>query len=259
MADEVRVAKDGGVAVVVIDHPPLNVLSHDIFLQLDDTFQRLAHDDEVVVVVLTTAGDRAFIAGADIKEFPSLMANANMRGEVMETHHAITRIDRFPKPTIAVLDGLTLGGGLELALAFDLRIAEEHAHLGLPEVKLGLFPGGGGTQRLSRIVGEAKAKEMMFTGDPVSAAEAYRVGIVNQVVPTGAGLDAARAMAAKITRHSLQSLTRIKRAVDQGLEMPLERALEHEADLFVEVFQTEDVREGVSAFIERRQPTFNHR
>lgn len=259
MTAEVTVKKSEGMAIVEVDNPPLNVLSHHIFTQLRDKFDELANDDEVVVVILTTAGERAFVAGADIKEFPQLMNNPEMKAIVMETHGVICRIDNFPKPTIAVLDGLTLGGGTELALAFDIRIAEEHAQIGLPEVKLGLFPGGGGTQRLPRVVGEAKAKEMMYTGEPISANEAYRIGLVNHIVPKGEGLERAKALAGQITRHSLQSLSRIKRAVDEGLEMSLKDGVEHEADLFVEVFQTEDIREGVSAFIERRQATFQHR
>lgn len=259
MANEVSVVKEAGIAIVRIDNPPLNVLSHHIFLQLETTFDQLLHDDEVVVVILTTAGDRAFIAGADIKEFPQLMQDPQMKATVMETHRALMKLDQFPKPTIAVIDGLSLGGGTELALAFDIRIAEENAQIGLPEVKLGLFPGGGGTQRLPRVIGEAKAKEMMYTGEPISAEEAARVGLVNQVVATGEGLAAAKRMAEKIARHSLQSLARIKRAVDEGLEMSLEAGVEREADLFVEVFRTEDVQEGVKAFIERRTPTFRHR
>lgn len=259
MAGEVSLRKQSGIAVIEVDNPPLNVLSHHIFTQLSEVFAELERDDEVVVVILTTAGDRAFVAGADIKEFPQLMNNPNMKENIMETHAVIGRIGQFAKPTIVVLDGLTLGGGTELALAFDMRIAEEHTQIGLPEVKLGLFPGGGGTQRLPRAIGAAKAKEMMFTGEPVSAEEAYRLGLVNQVVPKGTGLDAAKKLAGLITRHSLQSLSRIKRAVDEGLALSLEQGVEHEANLFVEVFQTEDVREGVQAFIERRQPTFRHR
>lgn len=259
MSHQVTIQKEDGIAVIVIDNPPLNVLSHHIFTQLDEAFTSLAADSEVVVVLLTTAGERAFIAGADIKEFPQLMGNPRMKEHVMGLHQILNRIDNFPKPTIAVLDGLTYGGGCELALACDIRIAEEQAQIGLPEVKLGLFPGGGGTQRLPRLVGEAKAKEMMYTGDPISAEHAQGIGLVNQVVARGQGLLAARELAAKISRHSLQSLSRIKQAVDEGLRLPLEAGIEREADLFVEVFQTQDVREGVAAFIERRSPVFRHR
>lgn len=256
---EVTYSKENGIAVIVIDNPPLNVLSSRIFAQLGETFARLAADNEVVAVLLTTAGERAFIAGADIKEFPQLMGNPGMMDYVMGVHRTLNAIDNFPKPTIAVLDGLTLGGGCELALTCDLRIAEEQAQIGLPEVKLGLFPGGGGTQRLPRLVGEAKAKEVMYTGEPISAHHAERIGLVNQVVPKGQGLAVAKQLAEKIAGNSLQSLARIKKAVDEGLLLPLEGGIEREAELFVEVFQTEDVREGVSAFIERRKPVFRHR
>jgi len=259
MSGEVTVSKENGVAVVVIDNPPLNVLSSTIFQQLQSVFTELEQDDEAVVVLLTTAGTRAFIAGADIKEFPQLMGNPDMKTAVMATHNVLTYIDDFPKPTIAVLDGLTYGGGCELALACDLRIAEEQAQIALPEVKLGLFPGGGGTQRLPRLVGDAKAKEMMYTGEPISAAQAERMGLVNQMVPQGAGIQAAKEMGAKIARYSLQSLARIKKAVDEGADLSLQDGIEREADLFVEVFQSEDVREGVAAFLERRPPVFRHR
>lgn len=256
---EVTYSKENGIAVIVIDNPPLNVLSSRIFAQLGAIFANLATDDEVVVVVLTTAGDRGFIAGADIKEFPQLMGNPQMKDYVMGIHQTLNAIDDFAKPTIAVLDGLTFGGGCELALTCDLRIAEEQATLALPEVKLGLFPGGGGTQRLPRLVGEANAKEIMYTGEPISARQAERIGLVNHVVATGEGLSAAKQLAAKIASHSLQSLSRIKQAVDDGLQLPLAGGIEREAELFVEVFQTEDVREGVSAFLERRKPVFRHR
>ncbi|OFW75678.1 MAG: enoyl-CoA hydratase [Alicyclobacillus sp. RIFOXYA1_FULL_53_8] len=259
MSGEVTVSKENGLAVVVIDNPPLNVLSHTIFQQLHSVFTALERDDEAVVVLLTTAGTRAFIAGADIKEFPQLMGNTDMKSAVMATHDILAYIAAFPKPTIAVLDGLTYGGGCELALCCDLRIAEEQAQIALPEVKLGLFPGGGGTQRLPRLVGDAKAKEIMFTGEPISAVQAERIGLVNQIVPQGVGMEAAKQMGVKIAGYSLQSLSRIKKAVDEGADLRLQDGIEREADLFVEVFQSDDVREGVSAFLERRPPVFRHR
>jgi len=158
-----------------------------------------------------------------------------------------------------VLNGLTFGGGCELALACDIRIAEEHAQIGLPEIKLGLFPGGGGTQRLPRLVGEAKAKELMFTGDPISAQEAEKIRLVNRVVPSGEGLNSAKELAKRISRHSLQALSRIKKSVDEGMNHSLTEGIELEAALFAEVFQTEDIKEGVQAFIEKRKPVFQHR
>jgi enoyl-CoA hydratase len=259
MAELVRVEKKQGVAIVTIDNPPLNVMSKKVAEELGNIFKELAVDEEVVTVLLTGAGDKAFMAGADIKEFPQLMTNPDMKDSVMGSHEILNQIDQFNKPTIAVLNGMTFGGGCELALTCDIRIAEEHALVGLPEIKLGLFPGGGGTQRLPRLIGEARAKQLMYTGEPITAEKAERIGLINEVVPTGEGINYGLKMAAQISRHSLQALSRIKKAVDDGLELTLEEGIEREADLFTEVFRTEDIREGVSAFIEKRKPVFTHK
>ncbi|WP_280770451.1 enoyl-CoA hydratase/isomerase family protein [Salipaludibacillus daqingensis] len=259
MKEYVSVEKKDGVATITVDRPPLNVLSKQVFKELGDVFDSLEHDNEAVAVVFTTAGEKAFVAGADIKEFPEMIGNKDMKKSVMEGHDVLNRIDAFPKPTIVVLDGLTLGGGCELALAFDIRIAEEQATIGLPEIKLGIFPGGGGTQRLPRLVGEAKAKEMMYTGESVSAAEAKSIGLVNQVTATGEGITEAMKMAGKMSGYSLEPLSRIKKAVNQGMELNFNEAIELEADLFKQVFHTEDVKEGLNAFMEKRKPTFSHK
>lgn len=255
----VQVEKAEQVAIVTINNPPLNVMNTLVVQELNEVFSGFEYDDEVVAVIITGYGNKAFMAGADIKEFPQLIGKANLKPTFMESHAVLNRIDNFPKPTIAVLNGLTLGGGCELALTCDIRIAEEHAQLGLPEIKLGLFPGGGGTQRLPRLVGESKAKELMFTGDAITAQTAEKIGLVNSVVPTGEGLQTAKDLAKKISRHSLQALSRIKRAVDEGADLSLEKSIEREAELFEEVFQTEDIKEGVQAFIEKRRPTFSNR
>ncbi|UII56800.1 enoyl-CoA hydratase [Cytobacillus spongiae] len=259
MNSTVTYEKMNGLGIVSINHPPLNVLSQQVFQELKNAFLQLKEDEEIVAVLVTGAGNRAFVAGADIKEFPQLIGNRDMKESVMEGHRVLTEIQQFPKPTIAVLNGLTLGGGCELALSCDMRIAEEHAQIGLPEITLGLFPGAGGTQRLPRLVGAAKAKELMYTGEAISAKEAERIGLVNSVVETGKGVEAGIALAKKMTRHSLQVLSRIKQAVDHGLDTTLENGIEIEANLLVEVFQTEDIKEGVSAFIEKRKPVFRHR
>ncbi|MFJ7308882.1 enoyl-CoA hydratase [Peribacillus frigoritolerans] len=255
----VRVEKRDGIATVIIDNPPMNVLSSQVTRELGEVFSLLAKDSEVVVVILTGAGNRAFMAGADIKEFPQWLERDDLKDINMGSHKVLNLIDDLPKPTIAMLNGITFGGGCELALTCDIRIAEAHVQIGLPEVKLGLFPGGGGTQRLPRLIGEAKAKELMFTGDPLTAEEALQIGLVNQVVQSGEGMEAARTLAKKIAGYSLQALSRIKQAVNQGMELPFEAAINQEADLFEEVFKTQDVREGVQAFIEKRSPQFNHR
>jgi enoyl-CoA hydratase len=259
MGKLVNLEKREGIAIITINNPPLNVMCKQVVMELGETFSYLADDPETVVVILTGAGQKAFMAGADIKEFPQLIGQRGMKVSVMETHDVLNQIDFLPKPTIAVLNGITFGGGCELALTCDLRIAEEHAQLGLPEIKLGLFPGGGGTQRLPRLIGEAKAKELMFTGDPIAAQEAERIGLVNKVVPSGQGMEAALQLAGRIGGYSLEALSRIKRAVDEGMEATFPAAIEREAELFEEVFQTEDVREGVQAFIEKRKPIFSHR
>ncbi|MBS4214719.1 enoyl-CoA hydratase/isomerase family protein [Neobacillus rhizophilus] len=255
----VKLEKNDHIAIVTIDNPPLNVLSGQVTSELKAVFDDIASDNDIVVAILTGAGSRAFMAGADIKEFPQSIGKAGMKDRVLEQHAVFNQIDFLPKPTIAVLNGLTFGGGCELAITCDIRIAEEHAQLGLPEIKLGIFPGGGGTQRLPRIVGEAKAKELMFVGDPISAHEAVKLGLVNKVVATGQGMNAALAMAKKISGYSLQALSRIKKAVDEGTNMEFHAGIEREAELFGEVFLTEDVKEGVSAFIEKRKPVFAHK
>ncbi|MHA6252214.1 enoyl-CoA hydratase [Oceanobacillus sp. CAU 1775] len=259
MTQYVTLEKTDGIAVITIDNPPLNVLSRHVQIPLAEIIEEVKMDDEVICIVLKTAGEKAFVAGADIKEFPSLIGDENMRSKIMVMHELLHNIEQLPKPTIAVLDGLTFGGGGELALAFDIRIAEEHATLGFPEVKLGIFPGGGGTQRLPRLVGKAKAKEMMYTGEPITASEAEKIGLVNSVVPTGEGFNHAMKLASQIANKSIQSLARIKAAVDRGMGKDLTEGIELEATLFEEVFQTKDVREGVDAFINKREPVFTHK
>nr|WP_263328594.1 enoyl-CoA hydratase [Neobacillus sp. Marseille-Q6967] len=255
----VKLEKVNHIATVTIDNPPLNVLSSQVTSELKSIFDDIANDNDIVVVILTGAGSRAFMAGADIKEFPQSIGKKGMKDQVLRQHDVFNQIDFLPKPTIAVLNGLTFGGGCELAITCDIRIAEEHVQLGLPEIKLGIFPGGGGTQRLPRIVGEAKAKELMYVGDPITAHEAERMGLVNKVVETGQGMTEAMALAKKISGHSLQALSRIKKAVDEGTNMEFLAGIEREAELFEEVFLTEDVKEGVSAFIEKRKPVFAHK
>ncbi|MFF2588870.1 enoyl-CoA hydratase [Peribacillus butanolivorans] len=255
----VKLEKSDNIAIVTIDNPPLNVLSNQVTNELKTTFDDLANDSEIVVVILTGAGSRAFMAGADIKEFPQSIGQTGMKERVLEQHAIFNQIDFLPKPTIAVLNGLTFGGGCELAITCDIRIAEEHAQLGLPEIKLGIFPGGGGTQRLPRIIGEAKAKELMFVGNPITAHEAEKIGLVNKVVETGQGMNEAMILAKQISGYSLQALSRIKKAVDEGTNMEFFTGIEREAELFEEVFLTEDVKEGVSAFIEKRRPVFAHK
>lgn len=252
----IEVEKSDNIAIVTIDNPPMNVLSHQVAEELCEAFAELEQADDVVSVIVTGKGEKSFMAGADIKEFPQ-MINGEKLDKPSKKKEVFHVIHAFPKPTIAYLNGHTLGGGLELALTCDIRISSKEVQLGLPEVKLGLFPGGGGTQRLPRLIGEAKAKELMFTGNSLTAEEALHLGIVNQIAENG--IEDAKRLAAKISRHSLQALKRIKQAVNEGHEKPLQEGLALEAKLFQEVFETEDVKEGIQAFIEKRRPVFTHR
>lgn len=254
MTKLLSVTKNKGVATVTINNPPMNVLSQQVIKELDEVFSKLEIDDEVITIVLTGAGETAFMAGADIKEFPERDAQ-----DSIAVHPVFKRIENIPKPTIALLNGFTLGGGLELALTCDIRIAENHAKIGLPEVTLGLLPGAGGTQRLPRIVGPAKAKEMMLTGEPISADEALRLGLVNDLVEKGEGRQAAANLAEKLASFSLQSLSRIKALVNLSSDLPLEQGLKEEEEQFEQLFATEDAKEGVKAFIEKRKPIFKHK
>jgi len=261
MGELVRLEIEGRVAIVMIDNPPMNVLSRQVTRELDEIFTSLAEDHSVGAVILTGNGNRAFMAGADIKEFPQNMGASKEEklAKNKGTHQVLNKIANLPKPTIAMLNGLALGGGCELSLTCDIRIAEEHVKVGLPEVKLGLFPGGGGTQRLPRLVGPSKAKELMFVGEPLTAAQAYEIGLVNKVVPSGEGLETAKAMAAKMASYSAEALAYIKQAVNEGYDQPVEEGLNLEAQLFAEVFETDNVKEGVRAFLEKRQPVFNQK
>jgi enoyl-CoA hydratase len=257
----VRLKTTEGIAIVTIDNPPMNVLSEQVVKELEKVFTSISNDASIISVILTGAGNRAFMAGADIKEFPSWLEKEKkeLKNIIMKTHRVFNLIDNLPKPTIAVLNGIALGGGCELALTCDMRVAEEQTTIGLPEIKLGIFPGGGGTQRLPRLIGPAKAKEIMFLGDPLTANEALRLGLVNHVTANGKGLETALTMARKMGGYSLQALSRIKKSVKEGVDTSFEAGIEIESNLFTEVFRTEDIREGVQAFIEKRSPSFKHR
>lgn len=250
-----------GFAVITINSPPMNILDADVVNGLLQVTADIRNHDEVKVVVLTGQGTRAFMAGGDIKSFPELIGkgeNVAYQGSKF-LQAPLDAVMNLPLPTICVLNGLALGGGCELALSCDFRIAEEHVEIGLPEVKLGLFPGAGGTQRLPRLIGISKAKELIFTGESVSASKALEIGLVNEVVKTGEGMQAAYTLARKMSRHSAKALQYAKLAIDEGLNGGLKEGLETEARYFGKVFQTEDVREGVSAFMEKRRAVFKDR
>ncbi|MFZ5924029.1 MAG: enoyl-CoA hydratase/isomerase family protein [Bacillota bacterium] len=251
----VRVSRDEGVAVVTIDRPPVNALNFQAVSELSSVFDELACSSDVAVVILTGKGEKAFVAGADIKEFPGLTRQAGIE-MAMRGHALMSKIATFGRPVIAAINGLCLGGGCELALACDLRVASEAARFGQPEVNLGLIPGYGGTQRLPRLVGPAVAKELLFTGSTIDAQEALRIGLVNRVVPHSELMNACFDLARTILSKAPVAVGLAKRAVDEGMQVQLEEGLELEARYFGDACATEDMREGVQAFLEKRKPQF---
>jgi enoyl-CoA hydratase/carnithine racemase len=241
-----------GLATLTIDRPPLNPLSHQVKAEILSCLEEAAADANVRCLVVHGAGGRAFSVGADIKEFPEITARRQGRQHAAQEHVLYNRLDFFPVPTIAAIEGHCLGGGLELALSCDLRLASEPSKLGLPEVKLGVFPAGGGTERLPRLIGEARARELIYTGEPVDAAEAWRIGLVNRLAPAGEALAAAQELGRTIAGRSGATLRTVKAVLDRGSCMDLMEAQQVSMDAIAELFQSEAVQEGVRAFLEKR-------
>jgi enoyl-CoA hydratase len=249
----------GGVAFVTIAREAKrNALDARAVEELDAAFTTLSSDPAVKGIVLTGAGDEAFAAGADVGEFENLDAHEG-RGLSERGQRVLDRIEWLGKPVVAAVNGVALGGGCELALACHVRVASESARLGTPEVKLGLICGFGGTQRLPRLVGKGRALEMLLTGEAVDAREAWRIGLVNRVVPGDRLLAEAEALARKMIANGPLALRSTLEAVHGGLDRPLGEALEGETALFGDVVASADAKEGVRAFLEKRAPRFEGR
>src|SRR5210317_863676 len=248
--------KDAAIGTITFNNPKaLNALTLEIFEGLEALFDDLQSDTEVRVIILTGAGDKAFVAGGDISHLASLDADG-ARQFALLAQRVIDRIETSPKPVIAAINGYCLGGGNELAMGCDLRIAADSAKFGQPEVKLGIIPGFAGTQRLSRLVGKGRAKEMIFTGEMIDAEEACRIGLVNRVVAKDCLMEEAKSLAMKMCDKSASAISLSKDAIDNGLEMDFARAARYEADLFALSFTTADCKEGISAFLEKRPAKF---
>jgi enoyl-CoA hydratase/carnithine racemase len=247
MADElVRLERrDDGVAVVTLDHPKVNALNGALVSQLAAIAAQLTSDPPGAVVV--TGGERIFAAGADINEFGG---PDEADAITTELHAALDALAAVPRFVIAAVAGVALGGGCELALACDYRIAADNARFGQPEILLGIIPGGGGTQRLTRLVGPSRAKEIVLTGRQVKADEALRIGLADEVIPATELHDRAFALAAEVARGPLAAIAFAKQAIDEGANLPLRDALALERRLFVDVFRTEDSQIGVKSFLE---------
>ncbi len=254
--DNLLLERDGAIAIVTINRPNvLNALNSQTLDDLRRAMLDLKQDDSARTIIVTGAGGKSFVAGADINEL-AVQTPTGGRDHALAGQHVFDVIENLGKPVIAAINGFALGGGCELAMACTLRVAADTAKLGQPEIALGLLPGYGGTQRLTRLVGKGRAMEMMLTGAPIAADEALRIGLVNRVVPATELMAAARTLAAQLARSAPIAMRYIINAVNKGVEMPFAEACQYEATLFGLVASTDDMREGTAAFLEKRKPEF---
>jgi enoyl-CoA hydratase len=245
-----------GIALITMNRPKaLNALNQETLDELNQLVDMLAKDSSVQVVILTGSGEKAFVAGADIAQMQSMSAmegrNFGKLGQAV-----FNKLENLPQPVIAAINGFALGGGCELAMACDIRIASEKAKFGQPEVTLGITPGFAGTQRLPRLIGKGRAKQLLYTADVIDAQEAYRIGLVNVVAPAEELMTTARAMAQKIQSRAAVAVQLCKAAVNEGLDTDLETGTAYEAEVFGLCFATADQKEGMTAFTEKRKAQF---
>lgn len=253
MADQcITYSAKNKVTTLTLANPPANALSAQVMAGLNKALDELAVSGETKVIIITGSG-KFFSAGADIKEMSALASPAKF---CADGQRLLNKIQYYEKPVIAAINGFCLGGGLELAMACHIRIANEQAKLGQPEINLAIIPGFGGTQRLPRIVGRAKAIEMILTGDIITVTEAQSIGLVDCVTSEAELMNVAKTIGGKIAAKSLPAVTLALKAINEGLERPLSEGLALEANFFSKILQTEDAREGLIAFIEKRQPKF---
>lgn len=256
MGQYLNVAIDGKVATVTINNPPVNALGPDVLRDLEATMDELAKNKDVKVIVLTGNGP-VFIAGADIKAMAQIQSVADGKKAAGEGQRIFLKIARMEKPVIAAINGVCLGGGMELAMACHIRMCSDRARLGQPEINLGIIPGFGGTQRMSRLVGRGKATELILTGDNIAPADAKAAGLVNHVVPESEVLRQAQGMAKKIAMKPAVAIAQALKAINNGLEQPtMDGAMAAELEGFGKCCESPDMREGIKAFVEKRQPQF---
>jgi enoyl-CoA hydratase/carnithine racemase len=243
------------IAIVTIDRAPVNALNRQVEEEIQAVFEEIGAASGIGVVILTGGGKKAFMAGADIKDI--LGKNPEDGAEMStSTQQLLLKIENFEKVVIAAINGMALGGGTEVAMACDIRVIDESAVMGFPEVGIGLFPGAGGTQRLPRLVGLGKAKELILSGDPIDAMEALRIGLVERTAPKGEVLNEAKKLATRILSRGPVAVKNAKRAMNEGVNMAYQDAFSRETQLFSALFETADMVEGVKAFIEKRKPDF---
>ncbi|MFC4025256.1 enoyl-CoA hydratase/isomerase family protein [Oceanobacillus longus] len=251
--------KKNNIAIITVNRPEvLNAINNQLLSELDYTVNVAEEDDDIRAIIITGSGEKAFMAGGDIAAMKEMSL---MEGErfVYAGHTFLNKLENSRKTVIAALNGYTLGGGLEIALACDLRVADENVQLGLPEVTIGLYPGWGGTQRLARLVGTGVAKQLVFTGERITANEAKQLGIVNKVVSSGQVLEESLALANRILKNSPIAVMQAKKAINNGIEISLEKALVLEAEAWLVNFATEDRVEGMRAFVDKEKPNYKGR
>ncbi len=257
--DNLKIDLEAPVAVVTIDRPKvLNALNDATIAELSRAFDELGAREDIRCIILTGGGDKAFVAGADIGE----LARCDVQGGIAKSKRGIDlffKMESLPKPIIAAVNGFALGGGCEIAMACDIRVAADTAQLGQPEVTLGIIPGYGGTQRLPRLVGPGMAKKLLYTGDRVKADEALRIGLVDEVVPAAGLLEHCRKMAQRISERGPLAVATVKKAVNFGLNVDLPSGCEYEITHFGVLCASADQKEGCTAFLEKRKPNFTGR
>jgi enoyl-CoA hydratase len=247
----------GSVGIITLNRPKaLNALNSELLQELSSLLDTIGEDKSVQVVIITGSGEKAFVAGADIAEMQSMSAIEGRNfGKIGQA--VFNKMESLPQPVIAAINGFALGGGCELAMACDIRIAAEKAKFGQPEVSLGITPGFGGTQRLPRLIGKGRAKELIYTGDIIDAGEAYRIGLVNKVVALDELMSTAQAMAEKILSRAPVAVQLSKAAINEGLNMDLASGVAYEGEVFGLCFATTDQKEGMTAFLEKKKVTFS--
>lgn len=251
--ETLALAREESYAIITLSRPPANAISEALMRELGEALGAVEHDDAVRAVIITGAGDRIFCAGADLG---SAFAGGDVTAFLRFGNGVLRRIERFPKPVIAAMQGHALGGGCEIAMACHLRILKETARMGQTESNLGIIPGYGGTQRMPRLIGRGKALELLILGTQVPAQECLRLGLVNRLAKEGEVLNEAKALARQLATRPPIATRLIIEAVDGGLEAPIDRALEIEARAFLETLRTEDAAEGIQAFFAKREPVF---